>query len=523
MSSSIHGYLRSRLLEVASPATRTRSQPLSNWASTNIRLDGRPFSFEGHAYLRAIYDDTSPHVCLVKAAQVGGSVWAILRSVHACLSQLSVMYCFPTRTDVLEFSKSRITPLIADNPILARSITDVDSAGLKKIGDSYLYLRGMQSAIGIKSVPADMIVFDELDEATPDAKKRALERLSHSGYKRVVELSNPSIPGYGIDEVFQRSDQRHWHLRCPGCQRWTSPVLEFPRELGRDIPIFGEGTDGSVRLVCPGCGDELDPEMGEWVPLFPGRESRGYLISQLFSSTVTPKEIHEEYRTTRFPERFYTLKVGIPWADRSNRLQPDEIFACCGDHQLATRMESGQRCTMGVDVGKQHHVVISAAYEGGRRKIVYLGVHASFEELDALIDDFRVQLCVIDAMPEIHATRAFAQRHRGRVYVNYFNESQRGSAAWNYGDHIVQENRTEALDAARDAIRQREVVLPRRCPLVETFATHLCNDVKQLQEDEETGEAKFRYIRTGADHFGLAFVYEHIAAERSSRTSLWIG
>ncbi len=34
-----------------------------------------------------------------------------------------------------------------------------------------------------------MIVFDELDEATPDAKTRAKERLSHSSYKRVIELS----------------------------------------------------------------------------------------------------------------------------------------------------------------------------------------------------------------------------------------------------------------------------------------------------------------------------------------------
>ena len=35
------------------------SDPLARWALKKIRLDGRPFSFESHEYLRAIYDDAS--------------------------------------------------------------------------------------------------------------------------------------------------------------------------------------------------------------------------------------------------------------------------------------------------------------------------------------------------------------------------------------------------------------------------------------------------------------------------------
>ena len=36
--------------------------------------------------------------------------------------------------------------------------------------DADLFLRGMVSTVSIKSIPVDMIVYDELDEATPDAK-----------------------------------------------------------------------------------------------------------------------------------------------------------------------------------------------------------------------------------------------------------------------------------------------------------------------------------------------------------------
>src|SRR2546427_5946085 len=214
------GYLKSRVSELASPALRAATEPLALWAERRIRLEGRPFSFEGHEYLREIYDDGSPHVVLSKAAQIGGTTWSILRSLHACLSGLNVAYFFPTRTDVLEFSKSRVGPLVADNPFLQKELRDTDTAGLKRIGDAYLYLRGMQSAVGMKSIPVDMVVFDELDEASPDAKTLAKERLSHSDYRRLIDLSNPSLPGYGIDEAYLESDQRHWTNRCESCGTW---------------------------------------------------------------------------------------------------------------------------------------------------------------------------------------------------------------------------------------------------------------------------------------------------------------
>jgi hypothetical protein len=74
-------------------------------------------------------------------------------------------------------------------------------------------------------------------------------------------------------------------------------------------------------------------------------------------------------------------------------------------------------------------------------------------------------------------------------------------------------NRTEALDSSRAAIRNKKVVLPRQIPIVEEFARHMASDAKVLEEDEETGAKKYRYIKTGTDHFSLAFTYAWMAAE----------
>src|SRR6516164_1317320 len=254
----IDSYLRARMMEMAGPETRAVAEPLAAWALRRIRLDGKPFSFEGHEFLRAIYDDRAPHIVLSKAAQIGGTTAAILRAIHTCIMGLDVMYFFPTRNDVLDFSRARVNPLVAGNPFLAKLMSDTDTMGVKKIGDAHLYFRGMQSNVGMKSVPADLIVFDELDEAEPQAKAMARERLGHSDYKRIVELSNPSLPDYGIDEVFQRSDQRHWTIRCDACATWAALDKEFPAKLGQEVRILRALPDGRVIRVCPKCDAELD-------------------------------------------------------------------------------------------------------------------------------------------------------------------------------------------------------------------------------------------------------------------------
>jgi len=507
-------------VEVASEAALGATDPLGAWAGRRIRLEGKPFSFDGHEYLRGIYDDTASHLVVIKAAQIGGTTWAILRSVRACLDGLNVIYFFPTRTDVIEFSKSRVGPLIESNPLLARAIRDTDTAGLKRIGDAHLYMRGMQSTVGMKSVPADMLVFDELDEATPDAKALARERLSHSDYRRVIELSNPSLPGYGIDEAYQDSDQRHWTLKCPGCGAWVCLEREFPVKLNEEVRVIRPRADGTFYRACPRCEAEMDLTAGEWVADYPERGTHGYGISQLFSSKVDPGEILREYQKTRYPERFFNLKIGIAWADVTHRVDRMTVLALCGDQPMLDRAYEPS-CTMGVDTGRDLHVVICQRKRGEKkRRLVYLGIHSDFRELDELMHRFNVHTCVIDALPETHATREFALRHRGRVFLNYFNETQKGSTKWDWDQRITQENRTEILDASRRVIREKLVELPRRSPIVEEFASHMAAIAKRLEEDDATGAQRYSYVRSGPDHFSMAFTYNLIAWVRDDRAEM---
>jgi hypothetical protein len=128
--------------------------------------------------------------------------------------------------------------------------------------------RSSCEAVGAKR----QVYAERYGEHTPAAKAMARERLGHSDYKRVIELSNPSLPDYGIDESYQLSDERHWTLKCPHCGAWTALDQEFPKKLGQEVRIILPRKNGTgYYRACPRCQGELDLDNGEWVADYPGR------------------------------------------------------------------------------------------------------------------------------------------------------------------------------------------------------------------------------------------------------------
>jgi hypothetical protein len=292
--------------------------------------------------------------------------------------------------------------------------------------------------------------------------------------------------------------------------------------LGEEVRIILERKDGSCFRACPRCGSELDVEQGEWVAAYPKRRIHGYRISQLFSSKVDPAEILTEYRSTRFPARFYNLKIGVAWADLESKLDLMSVLSLCGETPM---LESSEKpCFMGVDTGKALHVVIlrEDPEDWQKQHLVHLAICRDFGDLDGLIKRFSVEKCVIDGLPETHPTRAFAERHAGKVYMSFFNEHRRGSAKWEHEAHSVLSNRTEVLDASRTAIRRKLVVLPRREPRVEAFVQHMTQDARVLEEDKDTGAQRYKYVRIGENHFSLAFTYAWMAASDCTGAAAWI-
>ena len=261
-----------------------------------------------------------------------------------------------------------------------------------------------------------------------------------------------------------------------------------------------------------------EPSIGEWVAKKPEiKDKRGYHYSQLFSQFVDPKEILQQFRTTQNLTDFYNLKIGIPWVEATHRISLEAVYALCDLYGMAEK--DGGPSSMGVDQGNDLHVVIGKAEPERAGKIVHLGVYKDWEKLESLMKDFNVYRCVIDGMPETEKARAFAKKFPGKVYLNFYNEHQKGTYKWNEADLTVSCNRTESLDASQaqilgaagDLTGSSKVILPRRSDMVEEFAKHLHNVAKRLEEDEETGSKRYVYVKLGPDHFRHAFNYECMA------------
>lgn len=508
-----------------------------HWTIANRQIGGREFDFRGHEYLRDIYADESPFIVIRKAAQMGASEYAVSRALwFACTRGGTVVYFFPSDHDVGEFSRDRFAPAVKDSPYLSGLMRETDTVGLKQIGSGSIYFRGMRSPTRMKSVPGDFLVFDEVDEMKPASIELARKRLGHSAWGWELMISTPTLPDYGIDAAFLDTDQRHWLLRCTSCREWWCLEDQFltnhgsPSD-GRSEICFIKGPAGAETLVCLRCGRPLDPARGEWVAKYE-RPSRGYHLSKFFSVILSERERKQgaktkpaallaEWRRTQFPAEFYASELGLPYLAADGGLSLEELRAlACAWPQ----MSRGVNCVMGVDQGNGLHVVVKERPEKHPNILLTVRIHhepqaeATFAHLDSYMEAFDVRACVIDALPNTHAARAFARRHSGRVYLAYYGETQRGLADWGYdkdGTPTVTINRTEAFDAWREIYRKGERRLPRIEDEVTEYVRQMTNILRTVTEDPETGAKRARWIKRGPDHFAHADSYAEVAQLRT--------
>lgn len=104
------------------------------YAEENIIVDGKPFSFDRHKYLYGIYEDEHPYIIIEKSAQMGGSIYAVVSALFVCDKKAkNAIYFFPTDTDVMDFAKTRVSPMIQDSPYLQKVTSSQDALGLRRV------------------------------------------------------------------------------------------------------------------------------------------------------------------------------------------------------------------------------------------------------------------------------------------------------------------------------------------------------------------------------------------------------
>jgi len=206
------------------------------WACTSgIKVDHKPFDIDSHKYLIPMYLDRAQEFVLMKSAQMGATIFVLLKIFWFCLYRSAkACFFFPTQDGVNLLSKDRLTPLVQSNAQLIEAVQDTDTIGYKKIGkESALYLRHLGGVASKDSTPFDFIAFDEVRLLPAQDIDQAYERISHSIYKMIMHVSTAGYPHADIHRRFLEGTQNYWHTKCncfPLCQKIIA------RKIGSLIP-----------------------------------------------------------------------------------------------------------------------------------------------------------------------------------------------------------------------------------------------------------------------------------------------
>lgn len=472
---------------------------------------GQPLTFSDRSYLIEPYNDMAQQQVFKKGAQVGITTLAINKSLwFADTRNVSLIYTMPTDTDVRLFSQMRLKPIIGGCEYLKSRIEDVDNVSVKRLGSSALYFRGTWTETQALSVPSDLNVHDEVDFSRPDIRDMYHERLSASIYKWQWNLSTPTIPDFGIDALFNKTDQRTWLVKCEAC--------------GADVDIdffkHVKQLNGKWAYVCD-CGKELkDRNSGKWVAKHPDREIHGYYIPQTIAPWITADDLMAKYTKAKDDgklKNFYNFALGLAYSAGNSILNRDIFLRQIRDYDMPGADEG---CVMGVDQGDLLHVEVRKQLDGVSR-VVHLEVCDSFERLDQLMHTFGIRACVIDGLPNKHSAKQFRDRHFGKVFLAFYNERDNAkefeaSAKEPYSLIL---DRTETLDSSANVWINGIATLPKKSVIVERFMEQMCN-MQRAEIEDKHGQKKYAWQKTGEDHFRHADNYCNVALGHLNRSQV---
>ncbi len=498
-----------------------------------------PYSFRKHPWCREIHDATAEYVFAQKCAQVGVSETAINRSMFT-LAELKrdVLYVLPTRSNASDFSKARFGSAVNQSPYLKNMFVDTNNFALKSTGINNLYIRGSRGDSNLKSVPASLLVLDELDEMQDGQIWLALDRLSGQDIKNVLAISNPTLPGRGINKHYIESTQDHYFFKCPCCGRKTELVWPDCMEICGESQSDARCDDSYLK--CKECGGKLPHETKQdwlrdafWHATNPSadKNKRGFHINQLYSMTVRPGELVSLFHAGRGDEvaafKFITSRIGIPFIGDGAQVTDAMLNAAIGSHSMSDlRPEDGSRLiTLGIDQGKTcywvviewdvpRHVIDLNAEATGRLLACGKFGEEEWGHAYRLMREWQVRACVIDADPQISEARRFARKFPGWVWLSRYRKgvSARESVVHDDGKDapIATVDRANWLTVSlgRFKVNPPTLILPRDIP--QEYRDHVKALVRTYKKNT-SGDLVADFVNNGADHFAHATNYAEIA------------
>jgi phage terminase large subunit GpA-like protein len=230
------------------PAPLTLSQWADEYAHIPKENSAAPGKFHTstleyqRGIMDAITDQDTETVVLMLAAQSGKTQCANLNPIgyYSHWEPSPILCVQPTLAEAEKFSKNRIAKMIRDTPVLRelfpspRSRDSGNTLLNKEFPGGVLVIVGANSPLGLRGLPARVILMDEVDGYEESAGTEgdpvdlAKKRSTKFWNRKIVLTSTPHIKNLSrIERAFDSSDKRYYYVPCPQCGEMQK--LEWPR------------------------------------------------------------------------------------------------------------------------------------------------------------------------------------------------------------------------------------------------------------------------------------------------------
>lgn len=509
-------------------------------------VEGKPFSFKDHEYQIEIIKDTRQRQAVRKCSQVGLSELMVQKTLAmlVAMPHIRIIFTLPTSDFAAKFSKDRFDgSIIASEHYSAMVNAGDNSAMQKRLGTSMLYVGGTYGARSGISIPAEVLISDEIDFSNPTVLGKLNSRIRHAntvdekgtrGYR--YRFSTPTVDGYGVDIDFQAGDQKYYLCRCEHCEHWVQPefhkhfvipgydgdILQFRRDELENPKYDTEAT----WIRCDHCGKNLwasllDPARRAWVAKHPQVWDHSYQVSPWDVPVYNePQAIIKQLADYTLYADYHNFVLGLPYSDSENTFNTTaghKSIHCTLEAWILGREIESALVVGGMDVGKTIHLtvqirVLKTWHVIWMEKIKNTPDRPALPVILERYDNFGLSKLCIDAGPDITLVNTLVVSRDNIIAVEYTG-AVAGILPYKVKDdgRYLSADRTKTLELLLENHNYDRMYYPKEDKLRDELYQHLAT-TKKIANKNPDGTISHKFIKTDKnDHWVHSLNYANIA------------
>lgn len=344
--------LSNLFVEISRQWTPPPDWTVSEWADKIRRLSPEASAEPGQwrtsraeyqrGIMDAVNDPNTEEVVIMSSAQVGKTE-AVNNVVgyHIDFDPCPMLVLQPTLEMAETWSKDRLDPMLRDTPEIGAKVNQQARNKKNKIlhksfPGGHVTIAGANAPASLASRPIRLVLFDEVDRYPASAGNEgdpvnlAKKRTTTFWNRKFILVSTPTVKGHSrIEDAFELTDKRHYHIPCPHCAAMHQ--LQWANVRWKDDPK-------TAHFICPKCDKPFTTAQknaavrkGQWVATAPFKGRAGFHISELYSPWRKLHETVTDFLEAKgSPEKlqvWVNTCLGETWEEGGKILDENELMA----------------------------------------------------------------------------------------------------------------------------------------------------------------------------------------------------